>query len=237
MKISLKFDLNLFDWTKMENIFLISHTAHKDAKQIKVCEIKFSTFCLNLSDFDALVITSKNSINALKFNQIKPQNLEVFSIAESSAKSAKEFGFNQIYTAKNSHGNEFANEVAPLLKGKKTLFLRAKNVISKVGEILAQNGINLTQVIAYENKILSLSHEEISAKIPPKNSILIFTSPSNVQGFMRNFSIDESYKLIAIGKATAKELENCENLLISKTQDIDECIKLAHNILNKIYKS
>ncbi|QKF64367.1 uroporphyrinogen-III synthase [Campylobacter corcagiensis] len=207
----------------MSEIYLISHTPDESVKNLKVCEIEFCKFSVDLSKFEALVITSKNSIKALKFNQIPLANLEVFSIGEGTTKEALNFGFKGIYTAKNSHGNEFAYEILPFLKNKKTLFLKAKKTVSDVAGILATNGINLTLVVAYENTFLDLD----SSLKPPLKSTLIFTSPSNVEGFLRNFSIDESYKLIAIGNATAKLLEKYQNLTISKTQNIKECIKLA----------
>lgn len=204
-------------------IYLISHTPNNSVKNLKVCEIKFHKFSVDLSKFDALVLTSKNSVKALKFNLINLANLEVFSIGEGTTKEALNFGFTKIYTAKNAHGNEFANEIARLLKSKKTLFLKAKETVSDVGGILRSSGVNLTEIIAYENSFLNLDK---SLK-PENGSTLIFTSPSNVKGFLRNFDIDESYKLIAIGNATAKLLKNYPNLTISSSQSIDDCIKLA----------
>ena len=207
-------------------IYLISHTPNFRVKNLKVCEIKFRKFSVDLSEFEALVVTSKNSIKALKQNSISLANLEVFSIGEGTTKEADEFGFLGIYTAKNAHGTEFAHEIAPFLKGKKTLFLKAKETVSNVGGILEKNGVNLTQVIAYENSFLKLQ-----PNLKPKNgSVLIFTSPSNVKGFLQNFDIDKSYKLIAIGNATAKELASYPNLIVSNKQTIDECINLALNL-------
>lgn len=209
-------------------IYLISHTKIDDIsiKHLKVCGIKFNKFSVDLSKYDALVVTSKNSIKALEINQIHLANLEVFSIGEGTTKEALNFGFTQIYTAKNAHGNDFANEIAPLLKGKKTLFLKAKETVSDVGGILEKSDVNLTSVIAYENSFLNLDE---SLK-PPFKSILIFTSPSNVNGFLKNFDIDESYKLISIGKATAKTLQKYPNLVVSDDQSIEHCIEIAKNL-------
>lgn len=209
-------------------IYLISHTKFDDksVKHLQVCDIKFNKFDLHLADFDALVITSKNSIKALGYNQIKPVNLEVFSIGQGSSDEALRFGFGKIYTSKNSHGDEFASEIAPLLQDKKTLFLRAKDVLSDVTDILKGNGVSLKEIIAYENGFLNLSKE----LMPPKSSILIFTSPSNVEGFLRNYELDGSYKVIAIGKKTAKKLQNFPNLIVSESQNIKDCIGIAKNL-------
>lgn len=209
-------------------IYLISHTKTDDIsiKHLKICEIKFNKFSVDLSKFDALVLTSKNSIKALEFNSIKLVNLEVFSIGEGTTKEALKFGFTKIYTAKNAHGNEFASEISPLLEGKKTLFLKAKETVSDVGGILRAASVNLTQIVAYENSFLKLD----SSLKPPLKSTLIFASPSNVKAFRQNFSIDDSYKVIAIGNATAKELSNHPNLVISPAQSIDECVNIAKNL-------
>ncbi|MCZ6111118.1 uroporphyrinogen-III synthase [Campylobacter ureolyticus] len=214
----------------MDEIYLISHTQNKAVKNLKVCEIEFLKFSVDLSKFEALVITSKNSIKALKFNNIKKVNLKVFSIGDGSTKEALKYGFSDIYTAKNSHGNEFANEIASFLKGKKTLFLKAEKTVSDVGGILIKNGAILTKITAYKNNFLNLDE---SLK-PPLGSILIFSSPSNVEGFIKNFGkIDESYKVVVIGNATAKLLSSHKNLIISEKQSIDECLKLAKNLINQ----
>lgn len=214
----------------MDEIYLISHTQNQAVKNLKVCEIEFLKFSVDLSKFEALVITSKNSIKALKFNNIKKVNLKVFSIGDGSTKEALKYGFSDIYTAKNSHGNEFANEIASFLKGKKTLFLKAEKTVSDVGGILIKNGAILTKITAYKNNFLNLDE---SLK-PPLGSILIFSSPSNVEGFIKNFGkIDESYKVVVIGNATAKLLSSHKNLIISEKQSIDECLKLAKNLINQ----
>lgn len=214
----------------MDKIYLISHTQNQAVKNLKVCEIEFLKFSVDLSKFEALVITSKNSIEALKFNNIKKVNLKVFSIGDGSTKEALKYGFSDIYTAKNSHGNEFANEIASFLKDKKTLFLKAEKTVSDVGGILIKNGAILTKITAYKNNFLNLDE---SLK-PPLGSILIFSSPSNVEGFIKNFGkIDESYKVVVIGNATAKLLSSHKNLIISEKQSIDKCLKLAKNLINQ----
>lgn len=210
----------------MKEIYLISHTPNDRVKNIKVCELEFLNFNLNLDEFNALVVTSKNSIKALEFNNIKPSNIKLFSIGEPTTKVGLKFGFVDIYTASSHHGDEFANEILPFLKGKKVLFLRAKDVVSKIDEILTKNKIRLTTIITYENKFISLSEENR----PPKGSILIFTSPSNVKGFLKNYNIDESYTIVSIGKATSKELKNYKNVITSPFQDINECINLAKTL-------
>ena len=212
----------------MRKIYLISNTKTTDESvvNLSVSKIEFLKFELKLSDYDVLVATSKNVFNALKFNNIKAINLSVFAIANSCAAAAREFGFSEIYTGKNAHGDDFAREILPLLKGKKVLYLKGKDSASNFLEILQDGGVNIKAIVAYEN-VLNPCKMELK---PPKNSILIFASPLNVKNFLSNFGWDESYQAISIGKVTAKELKFTEPI-VSQSQDINACIALAKTLL------
>ena len=212
----------------MRKIYLVSNTKTADESVINlsVSKIEFLKFEINLSEYDVLVATSKNAFKALKFNGILPINLPVFAIANSCAAAAREFGFSEIYTGQNAHGDEFAREILPLLKGKKVLYLKGKDSASNFLEILQDGGVNIKAVIAYEN-VLNPCKMELK---PPKDSILIFSSPINVRNFLTNFGWDESYQTISIGKVTAKELK-FSTPLVSQSQDINACIALAKTLL------
>ena len=212
----------------MRKIYLVSNTktADESVVNLSVSKIEFLKFEINLSEFDALVATSKNAFKALKFNGILPINLPVFAIANSCAAAAREFGFSEIYTGQNAHGDDFAREILPLLKGKKVLYLKGKDSASNFLEILQDGGVNIKAVIAYEN-VLNPCKMELK---PPKDSILIFSSPINVRNFLTNFGWDESYQTISIGKVTAKELK-FTTPLVSQSQDINACIALAKTLL------
>ena len=212
----------------MRKIYLISNTktADESVVNLSVSKIEFLKFELNLSDYDVLVATSKNAFNALKFNGISPINLPVFVIANSCASAAREFGFGEIYTGKNAHGDDFAREILPLLKGKKVIYLKGKDSASNFLEILQNGGVNIKAIVAYEN-VLNPCKMELK---PPKNSILIFASPINVRNFLTNFGWDESYQTISIGKVTAKELK-FSTPFVSQSQDINACIALAKTLL------
>ena len=75
----------------MRKIYLVSNTktADESVVNLSVSKIKFLKFEINLSEFDALVATSKNAFKALKFNGILPINLPVFAIASSCAAVAR----------------------------------------------------------------------------------------------------------------------------------------------------
>ncbi|WP_235604527.1 uroporphyrinogen-III synthase [Campylobacter fetus] len=205
-------------------IYLVSNTPYNldEVINLKVCEIVFYKFNLNLNDFDAVVFTSKNGVNALKFNNIKCENLDTFAISDSTAQACKEFGFKRIFEGFYAHGNEFAKEIFPLLKGKKVLYVSAKDTVSGLSSFLQSNGVDINSLIAYENRLLKLN-----LKKPENGSTIIFTSPKNVEGFLSNFGWNDSYKAIAIGKTTAKALNFVTKAIISPTQQISECVNVA----------
>lgn len=209
-------------------IYLISNTPFDDesVEQISLCDIKFNKFNIDLSEFDALIVTSKNGINSLKFNSIILADILVFAIGKATALSCKEFGFTQIYEAQNSHGSEFGAEILEKLYGKKVIFIKAKETISNLDIYFNQNGIDISVIDGYENLILK---KDISSK-PKSNSILIFTSPINVRAFIQNLGWDDSYKAVAIGKATAQALKPYTDPIISKSQTIKDCVELAKSL-------
>ena len=209
-------------------IYLISNTPFDDesVEKISLCDIKFNKFNIDLSEFDALIVTSKNGINSLKFNSIILADILVFAIGKATALSCKEFGFTQIYEAQNSHGSEFGAEILGKLYGKRVLFIKAKETISNLDIYFTQNGIDISVIDGYENLILK---KDISSK-PKSNSILIFTSPINVRAFIQNLGWDDSYKAVAIGKATAQALKPYTDPIISKSQTIKDCVELAKSL-------
>lgn len=212
----------------MSEIYLISNTQSSDPSinNLAVCAIHFNKFTLDTSKFHSLIVTSKNAINALIYNNIKiDPSLKTYAIGEGSLKACKEAGLKRVYLAKNSHGREFAYEIEPLLGDEKILYISAKVTLSGLLDILKEK--NITHIVGYENRCLNLE----PSKKPPKNSILIFTSPRNLECFVENFGWDESYRVVSIGETTSRYLKKyCKDISQSTTQTLDECIKLANSL-------
>jgi len=210
-------------------IYLISNSKPanlpSEVHHLAVCEIKFREFSLNLGEFDALLITSKNAVKSLEFNQISPCEIPVFALSSKTYEACRNFGFSSVFNCANSTGNEFAHNLKSKLAGKKALYLRAEKIASNLPEIL--NSCDLTQIVAYENLTLKLPQESK----PEANSVLIFTSPKNVESFIANFGWDKSYKAVAIGKTTAKSLSEICECEICENQSINSAINLALSII------
>jgi excinuclease ABC subunit C len=187
--------------------------------KIKKLLLKFD---LDLKKYDALVFTSKNAIFSLEENDINWKNVPSYVIAPKTADIAKEFGANIAFIGFSGHGNDFAYELIPYLKDKKTLYVRALKTVSNLANILKENGINIDEVIAYKT---SCNKQE--KKALDKNSTIIFTSPSSVECFFRKYSWEDSFKAIAIGRTTAMYLPKNIECEISSITSVEECVKLA----------
>ena len=207
-------------------IYLLSDykTSIKNVEKLTVFKIEFLPKDINLLEYDGIIFTSKNDVYSI--NSFNPfwKNLPSYVIASKTASVIKEFGGRIEFIGKKSHGNDFAKELVKVAKGKKLIYLRAKKVVSNLVSILNENGINCDEEIIYETKCV-----KIKDKVLEKNSIILFTSPSTIECFFKNFNWDESFKAIVIGKTTAKFLPNNVNYQISEIQSIEACINLAMN--------
>lgn len=205
----------------MGMIYLFSHTSHKGVKSVKSIEINFLRPKLMDENFNALIFTSKNSVIALDKLDINWKKIPSFVIGKATANEVLKLGGEVEFISQKSYGDEFANEIKDLLKDRKILFPRAKNVVSDIKNILTP--LKIKELIVYETKCIVCKNLEK----PPISSTLIFASPSSVKCFLKCFKLSTNYKIICIGKKTALALPEGLEYKIPKTQSIDECVKLA----------
>ena len=206
----------------MSKIYLLNEQKFDDVENLEVFEIEYLRFDLDLEKYDALVFTSKNAIFSLEENGINWKSTPSYVIAPKTADIAKKFGANIAFIGFSGHGNDFANELIPYLKNKKTLYIRALKTVSNLTNILKENGIDIDEIISYKT---SCNKQEI--KILDKNSTIIFTSPSSVECFFKKYSWEDSFKAIAIGKTTALYLPKNIKCEISSLTSVEECVNLA----------
>jgi len=206
-----------------KKIFLLNDYKIKWAKNIPLFKIVPINKKINLKTYDAIIFTSKNAIKTINSLNKDWKNIPSYVISEQTAKLVKDLNGNLKFISKEKHGNEFAYELINELKNKKVLYLRGKDVVSNLIQILNNNNIKCDDEIIYENKYNEL------AKIPkiPKNSKIIFTSPSTVSYFFKLFSWDNSYTAISIGKTTAKHFPKNIKPVIADNTSFKSCVDKA----------
>ena len=208
----------------MKKIYLLNEQKHEDVENLEVFQIEYIKSDVDLKKYDALVFTSKNGVKAINsFNQ-DWKNISSYAIAQKTANTIIKLGGVVEFIGNSGHGNDFAYELKNVLKDKKVLYVKALKTVSNLPNILKENGIFLDEIIAYKTSCKK------SNIILEENSIFIFTSPSSVECFFKQYSWKNSYKAIVIGKTTAEFLPSNINYEISSQTSVEECIKLAKQL-------
>ncbi|MDN5053393.1 uroporphyrinogen-III synthase [Aliarcobacter butzleri] len=208
----------------MKKIYLLNEQKHEGIENLEVFQIEYIKSDVDLKKYDALVFTSKNGVKAINsFNQ-DWKNIPSYAIAQKTANTIIKLGGVVEFIGNSGHGNDFAYELENVLKDKKVLYVKALKTVSNLPNILKENGIFLDEIIAYKTSCKK------SNIILEENSIFIFTSPSSVECFFKQYLWKNSYKAIVIGKTTAEFLPSNVNYEISSQTSVEECIKLAKQL-------
>jgi len=209
----------------MNKIYLLSNQKYSGVENLEVFHIEYIKSNIDLSSYDALIFTSKNAVYSLDSFNKDWKKVDSYAIAPKTANVIEKMGGKVNFTGITSHGDEFAQELITLLKNKKVLYIKALKTVSNLVKILKENDILVDELITYQTscKKLNISLED--------NSIFIFTSPSSVECFFKQYQWKNNYKAIVIGKTTAKYLPKEVNYTISSETSIDECINLARQTL------
>ncbi len=204
-------------------IYLLNNQKYDGVENLPVIKINYLTTKIDFDNIDYLLFTSKNGVIGLDKISKEWQNIPAITIGNPTAKMVEKLGGEIKYIAKSSYGDELAKEILDNFEPSTILFSKAKVVLSDIVEILEKNNFNVIQKVTYEticNKI---------EKNLEKNSVFIFTSPSTIKCFFKQFIWDDTFKAIAIGSRTASYFPG--KIVVSDIQTIDNCIKIAKNMI------
>lgn len=208
---------------KQMDIYILSDKKVKWAKNLPIFEIQAIKQDVDFTSYDALIFTSKNAIYALDSIDETWKKKPAYVIAPQTAKIVKHLNGNLKFVGKEKHGDEFALEIVKKFKHQKVLYVRASKVVSDLVGILNTNDIVCDELIVYET-VCKQFHEKIEL---PKNSTIIFSSPSTIECFFKNISWDESFKAIAIGNTTAQYFPKNIIPTIADTTSLESCVRKA----------
>jgi len=207
----------------MGMIYLLNNQKYDGIENLPVIKINYLTPKINFSNIDYLLFTSKNGVIGLDKISDKWKNIPAITIGEPTAKVVEKLGGKVKYVAKSSYGDELAKEILNNFEPSNILFSKAKIVLSDIVEVLEKNKFNVIQKITYETICNKIDKSLV------ENSIFIFTSPSTIKCFFKQFKWNSTFKAIAIGNRTASYFP--EKIVVSNIQTIDNCIKIAKNMI------
>jgi len=205
-------------------IYLFSISSHPHAISINSLDIKFFKPDIDFSNYDYFIVTSKQTSQALK-QYDNPELKPALCVSVASAKSYEEIG-GKVLDIGGGYGDNLVDKIKEYPKDKKWLYLRAKVVASDFVSTCQDDGYDIDEIIVYES---GCSQAIWDIKVEDE-AILIFTSPSSVNCFLKNHTINPHAKVIVIGKTTAKALPKNIDYILSNETTIESCIKIAKNI-------
>ena len=204
-------------------IYLFSISSHPDAISVNSLDITFFKPEIDFSQYDYLIITSKQVSQALQqYEREEFIDLPALCVSVQSAKSYEDLG-GKILDIGGGYGDNLVDKIRSYSKEKRWLYLRAKVVASDFVNICKKDGYFIDEVILYESAC-SKAIEEVEVK---NEAILIFTSPSSVKCYLQKHRFLQNQDIIVIGKTTAKALPEGVKYILSDKTSIESCIAIA----------
>jgi len=211
----------LFKAYPMKEIYLFSTSSHPDATTINSLSIKFFQPSSKLEAYDYLILTSKQVSEVFKYFHIKPTTPAI-AVSTKTAQAYESIG-GKVVAVGSGYGDNLERIIKEYPKTTSWLYLRAKVVASDFVMRCREDGFKVDEEIIYES---FCSKEILEAKVKD-DAILIFTSPSSVECFLKTHRISQSNIVIVIGKTTAKMLPKYVKYTQSDKTTIENCIDLA----------
>jgi len=208
-------------------IYLLSPEAKEDCIHLPM--IMFNTFAKDiiLDGYDMLMFTSKQAVLSAENINKGWKKIPCIAIGNATAKQIEDLGGIVDYMPKTFYAKTLTEDIVKKFKHKNILYLRPEEVSFDSKGFLASKNIVLHEKIIYKTSCMSYSQKDK----PEENAIIIFTSPSTIRCFLKNFTWDKSYHAIVIGEVTKKHLPKNVKVSVANETLIEACIKKAKSLI------
>ncbi len=210
----------------MKKIYLLSPTPKPNTIPLPMIEFETVASSLHLDGYDTLMFTSKQAVIEANNIDKRWKELDTIAIGGATKSQIEKLGGKVIYHPKEFYGSKLAKDIESFFKDRKILYLRPQKISFDSKAYLAKSSIKLGEQIIYQTKCKYYDKNNQ----PPKDSIIIFTSPSTIECFLKNFDWLESYKAIVIGESTKSHLPPNVIYFVASKPLIDACIQKALEI-------
>ena len=209
-------------------IYLLSPTAKEGTIALPMINFTVTARSIDFSNSDTLIFTSKQAVITANKIDLSWKNYPCIAIGPATKKQIEDLGGKVIYYPRSFYGETLSHDISEFFRDKKLLYLRPKEISFDSKGFLEKEGITLQEQIIYETSCIKYSLEEK----PSKDAIIIFTSPSTIHCFLKNFDWDTSYTAVVIGKATKVHLPENAKYAVADEPMIVSCIEKAKEIKN-----
>ena len=208
-------------------LYLLSKTPFAGVKHIPVIAIEFLHVNLDLEQYDALVITSKQALEALEKYNPTWKNIPIIAISEPTAQRAKAMGAKLLHVGEG-YGKDLYKIIQSDYSDLKLCYARAEIIVTDFASTLRDEGVSIDDPIVYK----TTCNDNLGLVDLEKNSVLVFTSPSSIACYLKNNNFYEDQKIVVIGSTTQKALPLHVKSYISEKPTVQACIKLAKSLQN-----
>ncbi len=211
----------------LKDIYLLSPTPKEETVFLPMIEFKTTAKSIDFSHSDTLMFTSKQAVVTADKIDSSWKDYPCVAIGTATKKQIEDLGGEVIYHPKSFYGEALSRDILTFFRDKKLLYLRPKEVSFDSKGFLEKEGLVVQEQIIYETFCLKYSFK----KKPSDGSIVIFTSPSTIHCFLKNFEWNQSYTAVVIGKATKVHLPKNAKYVVAKKPLISACIEKAKEVL------
>jgi len=211
---------------KKRDIYLLSPSPAEGTISLPMISFSIVSESLDFEGCDTLMFTSKQAV--ISAEKIDPnwKKYPTVAVGPATKKQIEALGGRVIYYPSTFYGKNLSRDIVRYFKEKKLLYLRPQQVSFDTKRYLENAGVVLQEQVIYETSCLTYPQEEA----PSKGAIIIFTSPSTVECFFKNFKWDESYTAVLIGDATKGALRHGMNYVVADKALIKSCIEKAKSL-------
>jgi uroporphyrinogen-III synthase len=179
-----------------------------------------------LEGVEYLLFTSKQAVKATEVITSEWKKTPSIVIGTKTAETVKALGGKVAYMASSAYGEVLVEEIVKRYRDRQILYLRPQEVSTDIKVQLALKGVEIKEEIIYKSEC----HYYGKNMQPERGAVIIFTSPLTLYCFLKQFSWDESYKAVAIGKQTVSHFPDYFKSFIAKEPTIEAAIVKAKEI-------
>jgi len=206
-----------------KHIYTLSENEVKYAKPLPVIKTKAIEQTIDLSPYEALIFTSKNGVRYCDSLTPEWRKIPAYAISTQTAKQIKDLKGKIAFIGKAKHSDGFAYELLEHLRGKRVAYIGAEKIVSNLMAILKEHHIACDHIAVYRTVC-----RDYEGKIKlPSGAIIIFSSPSTIECFLKNVEWDKSFTAISIGQTTARYFPDTIQPLIAENTSLQSCVYKA----------
>ncbi|MDR3162575.1 MAG: uroporphyrinogen-III synthase [Helicobacteraceae bacterium] len=210
----------------MKEVVLLSPAALEGTLCVPAIEVTAAADSIDFIGFDALIITSKTTINVV--NQLNSgwKKLKIFTIGAKTSEEVKRLGGSVFFESSAARGEVLAQEIAKEFGHLSFLYPKARKTAADLEQTLRSAGVRVSAQVVYETRCA-----KINAAFLPQEAVIVFTSPSTAKCFLNQIEWQSGFTAVAIGVTTAEALEKRGvKAVISPAPSLEEAVLLARKL-------